>query len=301
MEAVKIVLVSIIAAVVYGILHDQITARVCIEYFTIGHPDLFGTESPTLLGLGWGVVATWWAGLFVGLPLAFAARFGSRPKRSATSLLRPVAILLGVMAACAFVAGVLGFVLASSGRIELIGLIAHRVPREKHVWFLADFWAHNASYLSGFVGGVVLALHVWWSRTPQRRLPTSTPAATTIGIAVVEFKGRYLIGTRGPEVSLAGYAEFPGGKCLANELPEDCAVRECVEETGLAVTAERLLLRREFTYPHATVDLHFFLCHPECAASVRDDHRGFRWIPKEELLALRFPEANAPLISLLTD
>ena len=48
-----------------------------------------------------------------------------------------------------------------------------------------------------------------------------------IGIAVVEHAGRYLVGIRGPDVPLAGYAEFPGGKCLPNESPEDCAVREC--------------------------------------------------------------------------
>jgi len=36
MEYIKIVLLAIAAAISYGILHDQITVRVCIEYFTIG-------------------------------------------------------------------------------------------------------------------------------------------------------------------------------------------------------------------------------------------------------------------------
>ena len=76
MEGVAIVLLAIVSAVVYGVVHDQVTARVCIEYFTIGHPPIFPTESPTLLGLGWGVVATWWAGLLLGVPLALAARPG---------------------------------------------------------------------------------------------------------------------------------------------------------------------------------------------------------------------------------
>ena len=64
-----------------------------------------------------------------------------------------------------------------------------------------------------------------------------------IGIAVVEQAGHYLVGLRGPDVPLAGYAEFPGGKCLPNESPEDGAVRECREESGLLVTVDRLLLR----------------------------------------------------------
>lgn len=125
-------------------------------------------------------------------------------------------------------------------------------------------------------------------------------APKRIGIALVEACGAYLVGTRGAEGPLAGYAEFPGGKCLPDEAPETCAIRECFEETGLPVTVERLLLRQEFTYPHARVDLHFFLCHPEHPAKIADEHQGFRWVPARELGSLKFPEANEPVVALLT-
>ncbi len=120
-----------------------------------------------------------------------------------------------------------------------------------------------------------------------------------IGIAVVEHAGHYLVGLRGPDVPLAGYTEFPGGKCLPHESPEDCAVRECREESGLLVTVDRLLLRCEHSYPHATVDLHFVLCRPSETTSVSDEHRGFRWVPREQIASLKFPEANEPLIKML--
>ena len=164
MQALRIILMSITAAVIYGVLHDQITARICVEYFTIGHPPVFGTDDPTLLGLGWGVIATWWAGLLIGVPLAIAARAGSRPQRSVGTLIRPVATLLLSMAVCACLAGIVGWLLARSGAVFLVGSIADRVPKDRHVPFLADLWAHSASYLSGFVGGVILAVHVWRSR-----------------------------------------------------------------------------------------------------------------------------------------
>ena len=87
MQFVSIVLMCVLAAVGYGIVHDQVTARVCVEYFTIGHPPVFGTDDPTLLGIGWGIIATWWVGVLLGIPLAMVARLGSRPKRSVGSLL----------------------------------------------------------------------------------------------------------------------------------------------------------------------------------------------------------------------
>ena len=98
MESVKIILLCIAAAVLYGIVHDQITARVCVEYFTIGHPPIFHTDSPTLLGLGWGVVATWWVGLFLGILAAVAARVGRLPKLAAAELIRPLFVLMATAA-----------------------------------------------------------------------------------------------------------------------------------------------------------------------------------------------------------
>lgn len=164
MDALKIIGLCVVAAVVYGIAHDQVTARVCVEYFTIGHPRIFGTESPTLLAIGWGIVATWWVGLLVGAPLAFAAIRGRRPRRSARSLVPPISILLGCMGATALIAGLVGFALATAGRAVLSEPLASSVPADRHAAFIADLWAHSASYLTGFVGGVVLIIRVWRSR-----------------------------------------------------------------------------------------------------------------------------------------
>jgi hypothetical protein len=164
MQPIRIVLMCIFAACIYGILHDQITARICVEYFTIGHPPIFNTEDPTLLGLGWGILATWWVGLLLGVPLAMAARIGPRPKRTAGTLIRPVVYLLGVMAVCAFLAGIVGWILASTGAIFLVGPMAIEISEDRHVPFLIDLWAHLASYIVGLAGGLVVIVQVWRSR-----------------------------------------------------------------------------------------------------------------------------------------
>jgi hypothetical protein len=101
LEHLKIILICVAAAIAFGVVHDQVTARVCLEYFTVFHPPVFATQSPTALAFGWGVIATWWVGLFLGLLLTLAARAGSRPKQTASQQLRPIAKLLLGMACCA--------------------------------------------------------------------------------------------------------------------------------------------------------------------------------------------------------
>lgn len=164
MEAVKIVLLTICAAVLFGILHDQVTARVCVEYFTIGHRPVFQTDSPTLLGLGWGVIATWWVGLILGIPIACSARLGSRPPVRARDLRRPIGILLITMACLSLVAGVSGYFAAKAGVVWLREPLKSRVPTEKHLAFIADFWSHFTAYGSGFIGGIILCIWIWRGR-----------------------------------------------------------------------------------------------------------------------------------------
>ena len=164
MESVKIVLLTVALAVGYGVLHDQVTARMCVEYFTIGHPPVFPTTSPTWLAIGWGIIATWWAGAIIGVPLAVAARAGRRPKYSAGQLFKPGLYLLVGMGAAALVAGAVGYGLARGGSVWLLEPLASWIPKEQHALFLADWWAHMASYASGFLGGIILCLWVWRTR-----------------------------------------------------------------------------------------------------------------------------------------
>ena len=56
MTSVKIILSTLFAAISYGIIHDMITAHLCVEYFTIGHPKIIESESPVILALFAGIV-----------------------------------------------------------------------------------------------------------------------------------------------------------------------------------------------------------------------------------------------------
>jgi hypothetical protein len=165
MEALKIAVTCVIAAVVYGIVHDQFTARICVEYFTIFHPPLFHTQSPTLLGIGWGIVATWWVGAFFAVPMILAARGGRRPALRASELLPSIAFLLAFMAAIAVLSGITGYLLAREGVLDTNWLTFSSSPATRYR-FMADWWAHTASYGAAFVGGLTLCA-VTYRRRPR--------------------------------------------------------------------------------------------------------------------------------------
>jgi hypothetical protein len=164
MEFLKIWLLCIVAAVAYGILHDQITARVCVEYFSVAHPMILPLSSPTLLGLEWGVLATWWVGCGLGLLLAASARVGPLPSLSARDISHPIRLLLSSMACSALLAGVAGFLLTKAGVISLQAPLAEAIPGWKHARFMADAWAHLASYFVGGCGGLVLCFRAYTGR-----------------------------------------------------------------------------------------------------------------------------------------
>ena len=68
----------------------------------------------------------------------------------------------------------------------------------------------------------------------------------------------FLLARRPEGKVYAGYWEFPGGKVEPGETVREALVRELREELGISVTACSPWLTRVFTYPHATVRLHFW-------------------------------------------
>ncbi|HEX5105197.1 MAG TPA: (deoxy)nucleoside triphosphate pyrophosphohydrolase [Pirellulaceae bacterium] len=121
---------------------------------------------------------------------------------------------------------------------------------------------------------------------------------TPIAIAVVEHEGRFLIGQRPAGVPLAGLWEFPGGKIQPGETPEAAAVRECLEETGLAVQPLFRYPDHEQHYDHGSVQLHFIACLP-AASALPNPRPPFRWVNRQHLAEYHFPAGNRGILELL--
>ena len=159
MKTVAIVILSVFAAILFGIVHDQITARICLEYFTIAHPKVINSESPTLLAFTWGVLATWWVGVILGFPLALSSRVGKWPKLTYRDQVKPLFYMLMVMFACAFLVGLCAFIFTYSlAPGNFTNILGPRILPEVQNRFFVVWSMHLTSYAAGFVGGITLAV-----------------------------------------------------------------------------------------------------------------------------------------------
>jgi len=122
------------------------------------------------------------------------------------------------------------------------------------------------------------------------------PVEQVAAIAIVRRGEHFLVGRRCSSGPLAGFAEFPGGKCAPGESPTDTAVRECLEETGLRVRIVRNRAERLHDYPHARLRLFFFDCEPIEPLEEASPRPPFAWRHRDELRDLPFPAANAEVI-----
>ena len=168
MPRAKSILLGLCGAVVYGVLHDQITARLCLEYFSLAHPPIFPVHSLTALALCWGVASTFMVGLAFGCLLAVISQSPGLPPTPFPRLCRGALALLGTMAASATLAGLVGYALTRARIIapplELAGIL----PADRHARFMAVWFVHIGSYVAGFAGGAAWLGRLWRERGRPR-------------------------------------------------------------------------------------------------------------------------------------
>jgi mutator protein MutT len=121
-----------------------------------------------------------------------------------------------------------------------------------------------------------------------------------VSAAVVEEEGRFLVTRRQTGVHLAGYWEFPGGKCQPGETLEACLRRELQEELAIEGTVVRRLLTTSHDYDDRRVELHFFACHISGTPQALQGQE-IRWVARDELRDLTFPPADNEMIDILTE
>jgi hypothetical protein len=159
-ESAKIVGICVVCSVAYGVCHDLVTAHICVEYFTVGHPPIFGgLKDPISLAFSWVIMATWWVGILLGLPAALLARIGSRPKLNWRDLRLPIAVLILVAGVLAVISGLIGDAFAGFNAYYFPSQRIQDQPR-----YVAVANAHGAAYAAGIIGGLLILAWIWWKR-----------------------------------------------------------------------------------------------------------------------------------------
>ncbi|OJF92890.1 NUDIX hydrolase [Pararhizobium antarcticum] len=126
-------------------------------------------------------------------------------------------------------------------------------------------------------------------------MPASPQLASS---AILQRGGRYLLVRRANAPSADMFA-FPGGRAEPGETPEETALREFHEETGIA--ARNPILFETYDLPPQTIDgaraRHFFLsvftvdADPDSTAVAGDDAAEIGWYTPAEINALPVPDS----------
>jgi 8-oxo-dGTP diphosphatase len=116
--------------------------------------------------------------------------------------------------------------------------------------------------------------------------------------AVIERDGSFLLTLRPEGTHLAGHWEFPGGKVHASETHAEALRREIFEELDAVARVGALIHTVTHAYPEQTVQLFFYQCDLDGEAKPMIGQE-MRWVAKEQLTALPFPEADRDLITRL--
>ncbi len=121
--------------------------------------------------------------------------------------------------------------------------------------------------------------------------------------ALIDGDGRTLLAQRPEGKAHAGLWEFPGGKIMDAETPEDALVRELREELGVETEQSCLapiaFASSDMGERHLLMPL--FICRKWRGQPQPLEAQALRWVRPERLLDFDMPPADRPLAAQLRD
>lgn len=117
--------------------------------------------------------------------------------------------------------------------------------------------------------------------------------------AVIESEGKYLIARRAVHKAQGGKWEFPGGEVEENESFEDALAREFMEEFGVKLSVDDVLLTAQHNYPDIEINLVAMSARTEETITSSTDHDRIEWVDLEELSGYPLSDADLAVLHYL--
>ena len=108
---------------------------------------------------------------------------------------------------------------------------------------------------------------------------------------------KVLVSRRPDHVHLGGLWEFPGGKIRPGETFLTALTRELREELNITVNQARPLIQINHDYVEQSVRLDVWMVTAWSGVPAGMEGQEIRWVNKDALLQLEFPEADHPIIA----
>ncbi len=118
-------------------------------------------------------------------------------------------------------------------------------------------------------------------------------------LAILIRKKKIYIQKRPPHGLFGGLWEFPGGKILEKETPEQALTRELQEQLGTRVKIVERRKMFRYSYTRFRVALFPFICQPAEKVFGEPAVKEFQWVKLEDLEKFAFPAANWKIIKEL--
>ena len=119
--------------------------------------------------------------------------------------------------------------------------------------------------------------------------------------AIIVRDDKVLLTRRTKGEDLSGFWEFPGGKVLDGESPQECLEREVLEELGFVARAGRVLATSEYQYEHGSfqiIALETKILSGDISLTVHD---RAEWVPLAQLMTYRLAPADVPIAQKLVE